>query len=140
MQTVPFCGLDADCTISYYGNQRRKYPVNKVRLTTPTTSTYFQESYVWRENNGVLGNFDPLAGDTYDNNICQYKVYSTTGGSTSYFNITCEVINKGDAYSSQVAGGKKLAPNVGPGVQYIQEQAIGGPIVCPSPTPEVWCV
>jgi len=137
--TMQFCGIDDTCRESYYSNHRIKLPLDRVRLSTPTGGTYFDGEYAWRTANGALGNFNPMGADSPTNNECQYRVTTPTG--PQYFDITCEVINRGDAPSSEEAG-LKFAPFVGPGVQFIEELRLGGPITCPNstPTPQIWCV
>ena len=138
-QSMTFCGLDDTCRFSYYGNRRRKLPEDRVSLTTPITVNFFTGDYDWRVSKGIVGNMSPMQGDTPDNNICVYNVKDTSTGQNQHYDITCEVLNKGEAPSS-IDAGLKFAKFVGPGVQYQAELELGGPITCPSPTPQIWCV
>jgi hypothetical protein len=133
-KSVPFCGTDDTCTRNFFSNGRLLYPQRAVRETIPWDNDPFLEALAFRQSLGVVGNTNPYITNPQDlANTCYFDIMNN--GTLYYFDISCKVLNVGDAASMAAV----FAPNVAPFVQLKTEEELGGVIPCPSPTPEVWC-
>lgn len=136
-KSIPFCGLDATCTTNFFGNRHVFFPSRAVRETIPWDADPFTEELAFRQSIGIVGNPAPTPTPPPGfEGTCYYQVNIGGTDPPTPFTTNCQVINSGLGISG---AGAFFAPNVAPRDQIILEEALGGKIPCPSPTPEIWC-
>lgn len=142
-KAIPFCGMDETCTRDYYAGNRRRFHPDVVREAVPFAvgGNHFTDGLAFRTSAGAVGNVEYYGQNiTSLDQTCYYAL--DINGDTNdvgFFDITCSVLNNGTGTRNSPAG-QAYAPNTAPFDQISFELQLGGPITCPSPAPQPWCV
>jgi len=142
-KAIPFCGTDETCTRDYYAGNRRLFRADMVREAIPFTpgGDHFADGLAFRTGLGVVGtaNYYGPNATTLDD-TCYYQLdLNGDTNDVAYFDVACSVLVNGTAVRKSPAG-QQYAANTAPFDQIAFELQLGGPITCPTPTPEPWCI